>query len=71
MERENPAEPVDGTDSSEKKMQGSIRTNIDTRRYNKGARHTRYLQDETEGVENYKAGTRQTDGIQDETEGSK
>ena len=41
----NSAEPVDGNlniASSEKKTQGSLRMNIDTRLDNKGARHTRY-----------------------------
>ena len=39
-------------------MQGIIRTNIDARLYNKGARHTRYLQAETKD-DKYEAGTKQ------------
>ena len=38
----NPAEPVNRITISEKKMQGSVRMNIDARPYNKGAKHTRY-----------------------------
>ena len=81
VERVNQAEPVDGILNIailEKKTQGSFRKNIDTRLYNKGARHTRYLQAETED-DKYEAETKQddTEGInnprqcQAETEGAK
>ena len=80
-ERVNQAKPVDGTlniASSEKKTQGSLRMNINARLYNKGARHTRYLQAETEDNK-YEAETEQdnTEGVNDprqgqaETEGAK
>ena len=45
IERVNPAEPVDcilNIAISEKKTQGSLRMNINSRPYNKGAKHTRY-----------------------------
>ena len=45
VETVNPAEPIDcilNIAISEKKMLGSIHMNIDTRPYNKGAKHTRY-----------------------------
>ena len=45
IEKVNPAEPVDcilNIAISEKKVQGSICMNIDTRPYNKGAKPTRY-----------------------------
>ena len=45
VERVNPAEPVNRITISEKKMQGSVRMNIDARPYNKGAKHTRYQTD--------------------------
>ena len=38
----NLAEPVNRIAISEKKMQGSVRMNIDARPYNKGAKHTRH-----------------------------
>ena len=74
VEKVNPAEPdncILNNAISEKKTQGSIRMNIDARPYNKGAKHTRYLQDETEGDENYEAGTKKTDFLQAKTEVAK
>ena len=55
VEGVNPAEPNDCILNNailEKMTQGSIRMNIDARPYNKEAKHTRYLQDKTEGDEN-------------------
>ena len=67
----NPVEPNEYNAILEKKMQGSIHMNIDARPCNKGAKHTRYLQDENEGDKNYEDETKKINFLQVETEDAK